>query len=199
MLASLLTLRDIHVCSTGLYKLSQKRLWSWSDTSPWCSLSERARTLIYNSLLVTRLTPIFFFFFAKRNAGCQCCYLLKVSVDLTYFYFLISPLPICLTLKWLWKQRTGIVNNETEDWKFIKIDEWINCVRSRECRICRFRESNFQLFFLGEHAHAPGPPYIIRAFGADSTLVSAVTLDVLNVQLTAQKSCPLQKCVPKKL
>ena len=91
MLTSLQTLRDIHVCSTGLYKLSQKGLWS--DTSPWCSLSERARTLIYNSLLVTRLTPIFFFFFfAKRNAGCQCCYLIKVSVNLTYFYVLISPL-----------------------------------------------------------------------------------------------------------
>ena len=44
MLTSLLTLRDIHVCNTGLYKLSQKGLWS--DTSPWCSLSERARTLI---------------------------------------------------------------------------------------------------------------------------------------------------------
>ena len=88
MLTSLQTLRDIHVCSTGLYKLSQKGLWS--DTSPWCSLSERARTLIYNSLLDTRLTQ--FFFFAKRNAGCQCCYVIKVSVNLTYFYVLISPL-----------------------------------------------------------------------------------------------------------
>ena len=90
--------------------------------------------------------------------------------------------PICLTLKWLWKQRTGIMNDETENWKLNKIDVWINCVRSRECRICRFRESNFQFFFPGEHA--PEPPYIIRAFGADSTpaLVSAVTL-VLNVQL----------------
>ena len=74
------------------------------------------------------------------------------------------------------------MNNETENWKLNKIDVWINCVRSRECRICRFRESNFQFFFPGEHA--PEPPYIIRAFGADSTpaLVSAVTL-VLNVQL----------------
>ena len=71
-----------------LYKLSQKGLWS--DTSPWCSLSERARTLIYNSLLVTRQTQ-HFFFFAKRNAGCQCCFLLKVSVNLAYFYVLISP------------------------------------------------------------------------------------------------------------
>ena len=65
MLTSLQTLRDIHVCSTGLYKLSQKGLWS--DTSPWCSLSERARTLIYNSLLVTRLTPTFFFFFLQKG------------------------------------------------------------------------------------------------------------------------------------
>ena len=87
MLTSLLTLRDIHVCSTGLYKLSQKGLWS--DTSPWCSLSERARTLIYNSLPVTRLTQ--HFFFAKRNADCQCCYFLKVSVNLAYSYVLISP------------------------------------------------------------------------------------------------------------
>ena len=35
------------------------------------------------------------------------------------------------------------------------------------------------LFFPGEHA--PGPPHIIRAFEADSPLVSPVTL-VLNVQ-----------------
>ena len=77
----------MHVSNTGLYKLSQKGLWS--DTSPWCSLSERARTLIYNSLLVTCQTQ--HFFFAKRNAGCQCCFLLKVSVNLAYFYVLISP------------------------------------------------------------------------------------------------------------
>ena len=32
-----LHLGDINVCSTGLYKLSQKDLWS--DTSPWCSFS----------------------------------------------------------------------------------------------------------------------------------------------------------------
>ena len=37
-----------------------------------------------------------------------------------------------------------------------------------------------QFFFPGEHA--PKPPYIICAFGADSTLVSPVTL-VLNFQL----------------
>ena len=49
----------------------------------------RKSTLIYNSLLVTRLTQ--HFFFAKRNAGCQCCFLLKVSVNLAYFYVLISP------------------------------------------------------------------------------------------------------------
>ena len=65
MLTSLLTLRDIHVCNTGLYKLSQKGLWS--DTSPWCSLSERARTLIYKSLLVTRLTQHFFFCQKERR------------------------------------------------------------------------------------------------------------------------------------
>ena len=54
--------------------------------------------------------------------------------------------------------------------------------------ICRFRESNFHFFFPGEHA--PKPPYIIRAFGADSALVSPVTL-VLNVQL--QKTPYLDK------
>ena len=53
----------------------------------------RKSTLIYNSLLVTRLTQ-HFFFFAKRNAGCQCCFLLKVSVNLAYFYVLISQLQL---------------------------------------------------------------------------------------------------------
>ena len=43
-------------------------------------------------------------------------------------------------------------------------------------------------FFPGEHS--PETPYIIRAFGADSTLVSPVTL-VLNVQL--QKTPYLDK------
>ena len=43
-------------------------------------------------------------------------------------------------------------------------------------------------FFSGEHA--PELPYIIRTFGADSTLVSPVTL-VLNVQL--QKTPYLDK------
>ena len=77
------------------------------------------------------------------------------------------------------------MNDETENGKFNKIDLWINCVRSRECRICRFRESNFQFFFSGG-----AYPYIIRAFGADSALVSAVTL-VFNVQL--QKTPHLDK------
>ena len=57
---------------------------------------------------------------------------------------------------------------------------WINCVRSRECGIWRFRGSKFWKIFPGQHA-TPYPPYIIRAFGADSPLVSPVTL-VLNVQ-----------------
>ena len=43
-----------------------------------------------------------------------------------------------------------------------------------------FSRVQFSFFFPGEHA--PEPPYIIRTFGADSTLVSPVTL-VLNVQL----------------
>ena len=72
------------------------------------------------------------------------------------------------------------MNNETKNWKLNTINVWINCVPFRECRICRFRESSFHFFFPGEHASEPH--YIIRTFGADSTLVSPVTL-VLNVQL----------------
>ena len=52
-----------------------------------------------------------------------------------------------------------------------------------------FPRVQFSIFFFpGERA--PEPPYIIRAFGADSTLVSPVTL-VLNVQL--QKTPYLDK------
>ena len=58
--------------------------------------------------------------------------------------------------------------------KLNKIHVWINCVRSRECRIWRFRESNFQNFFSG--GTCPRTPYIIRAFGADSPLVFPITL-----------------------
>ena len=71
------------------------------------------------------------------------------------------------------------MNDETENWKLNTIDVWTNCVRSRECRVCRFRESNFHFFSGGA---CPRTPYIIRAFGADNALVSPVTL-VLNVQL----------------
>ena len=94
-----------------------------------------------------------------------------------------------IACKWLWKQRTGIMNNEAENWKLNKIDAWINCVRSRECRICRFWESNFQFFFPEEHAREP--PYIICAIGADSTLLSPATLALNAVQL--QKSSYLDK------
>ena len=74
----------------------------------------------------------------------------------------------------------GIMNlctSARESWikrlweKLNKIHVWINCVRSRECRIWRFRESNFQKFFQGT---CPRTPYIIRAFGADSPLVSPI-------------------------
>ena len=51
-----------------------------------------------------------------------------------------------------------------------------------------FPRVQFSIFFPGERA--PEPPYLIRAFGADSTLVSPVTL-VLNVQL--QKTPYLDK------
>ena len=53
-----------------------------------------------------------------------------------------------------------------------------------------FPRVQFSIFFPVEHAHAPEPPYIIRAFRADSTLVSPVTL-VLNFQL--QKTPHLDK------
>ena len=48
-----------------------------------------------------------------------------------------------------------------------------------------FPRVQFSIFFF-PGKHAPEPPYIIRAFGADSTLVSPVTL-VLNVQLQKTK------------
>ena len=51
-----------------------------------------------------------------------------------------------------------------------------------------FPRVQFSIFSRGERA--PEPPYLIRAFGADSTLVSPVTL-VLNVQL--QKTPYLDK------
>ena len=44
-----------------------------------------------------------------------------------------------------------------------------------------FSRVQFSFFFPGEHA--PEPPYIIRTFGADSTLVSPVTLVLNAVQL----------------
>ena len=81
------------------------------------------------------------------------------------------------------------MNNETENWKLNKIDVSITCVWSRECRICSFRESNYQFFFLWG-SMPPNPPHMIGVFGADSTLVSPVTL-VLNVQL--QKTPYLDK------
>ena len=45
-----------------------------------------------------------------------------------------------------------------------------------------FPRVQFSFFFFCPEKHAPEPPYIIRTFGADSTLVSPVTL-VRNVQL----------------
>ena len=77
----------------------------------------------------------------------------------------------------------GIMNlctSARESWitrlweKLNKIHVWINCVRSRECRISwRFRKSNFQDF---SWETCPRTPYIIPAFGADSPLVSLITL-----------------------
>ena len=88
----------------------------------------------------------------------------------------------------------GIMNlctSARESWitrlweKLNKMHVWINCVRSRECGIWRFRGSKFWKNFPGEHA-TPYPPYIIRAFGDDSPLVSPVTL-VLTVQFPPKK------------
>ena len=53
-----------------------------------------------------------------------------------------------------------------------------------------FPRVQFSVSFSEGACACPEPPYIIRAFGADSTLVSAVTL-VLNVQL--QKTPYLDK------
>ena len=59
----------------------------------------------------------------------------------------------------------GIMNlctSALESWitrlweKLKKMHVWINCVRSRECRIWRFREYNFQNFFRG--SVPPGLP-----------------------------------------
>ena len=66
--------------------------------------------------------------------------------------------------------------------KLNKIDVWINCVRSREWKIWRFRLYDFQIFCLGSMPR--------NVFGADSPLVSPVIL-VLNVQL--QKTPHLDK------
>ena len=80
----------------------------------------------------------------------------------------------------------GIMNlctSARESWitrlweKLNKMHVWINCVRARECGIWRFRESrNFQKFSGEQAPGPPPPPYIIRAFRADSPLVSPVTL-----------------------
>ena len=78
------------------------------------------------------------------------------------------------------------MNNETENWKLNKID----VLRSiQECRICRFRESNFHFCFFSGGA-CPQTPYIIRALGAAVDLFLKVTL-VLNDQL--QKTPYLDK------
>ena len=80
------------------------------------------------------------------------------------------------------------MNNEAENWKLNEIDVWINCVRSRECRICRFRESNFHFFSGGACPRTPLYNSCIR--GWQYTCFSWVTL-VLNVQL--QKTPYLDK------
>ena len=80
-------------------------------------------------------------------------------------------------------RKLGIMNlctSARESWitrlleKLNKIHVWINCVRSRECGIIGVSESPIFKNFSG--GACPGPHYIIRAFGADSPLVSPVTL-----------------------
>ena len=78
----------------------------------------------------------------------------------------------------------GIMNlctSARESWitrlweKLNKIHVWINCVRSRECRIWRFNsEGPILIFFSGETC--PRTPYIIRVFEANSPLVPPITL-----------------------
>ena len=96
-----------------------------------------------------------------------------------------------LQFAWLWNDfensaRELWLNNETENWKLNKIDVLRSIQGMQDMSFPRVQFSFF--FFSGEHA--PELPYIIRTFGADSTLVSPVTL-VLNVQL--QKTPYLDK------
>ena len=77
------------------------------------------------------------------------------------------------------------MNNKTDNWKLNKI----GVLRSIQgMQDMSFPRVQISIFFPGEHA--PEPTYIIRAFRADSTLVSPVTL-VLNVRL--QKTPYLDK------
>ena len=71
--------------------------------------------------------------------------------------------------------------------KLNKLHVWLNCVRSRECRIWRFRETNFQKIFRGSMPPHPLYNSWIRGW----PLVSPVTL-VLNVQIQ-NNSIPGQK------
>ena len=77
----------------------------------------------------------------------------------------------------------GIMNlctSARESWitrlweKLNKIHVWINCVRSRECRGYGVSEGPIFNFFSG--GTCPWTPYLIRAFGANSPLVSLITL-----------------------
>ena len=79
------------------------------------------------------------------------------------------------------------MNNETENWKLNKIEVLRSIQRMQGMSFPRVQ---FSFFFSFPGEHAPEPPNIIRAFGADSRLVSPVTL-VLNVQL--QKTPYLDK------
>ena len=71
--------------------------------------------------------------------------------------------------------------------KLNKIHVWINCVRSRECRIWRLRESSFQKFFRGTCPRTPLYNSCIR--GWQSACFSNNL--VLNVQLQ-KNSMPSQ-------
>ena len=78
-----------------------------------------------------------------------------------------------LQFPWLWNDFENsareLLNNETENWKLNKID----VLRSIQgMQGMSFPRVQFSFFFSFPVEHAPEPPYIIRAFGADNRLVS---------------------------
>ena len=87
--------------------------------------------------------------------GKVACY--QYSQTALYGHALNTDMNLCF-------KNLGIMNlctSARESWitrlweKLNKIHVWINCVRSRECRIWLLRESNFQKFFRGTFPWTP--------------------------------------------